>query len=81
MEQGQILERMNEISAAAKGRMNKCSGWMSSLMGGAEIDFMTQEEKDERHKLMLLLPTMAEERQAARERIKERIAARRRGKK
>jgi hypothetical protein len=38
---------------------------------------MTQDERKERHELMLALPTMAEEREAARERIKERIRNRR----
>ncbi len=76
----QILARLDEIGAEARSRMVSCDPWLTTAMGGAEIDFMTDDERQERHCLILALPTMAEERQAAMERIQARIAARKTGK-
>jgi hypothetical protein len=72
----EISMRLEEISKAARERMQKCSFEIMGALGGAEIDFMTPEERAERHSLSLLLPNFAEDRLAAKERIKARIADR-----
>lgn len=72
-----IMIRLNELTAAAEERSRRADGLIAATLGGATIDFMTPDERKERHELMLALPTMAEEREAARERIKERIRNRR----
>lgn len=43
---------------------------------GAGIDWLTTEEREQHHALKMSLPTMSEEREAAKARIAERIAAR-----
>lgn len=73
----QIMIRLNELTVLADERSRKCDGLFAALLGGASMDFMTKEELAERHELMLALPTMAEEREAARQRIQERIRNRR----
>lgn len=71
-----IRARLDELSAIAKARKNESDGMFSATLGGAEISFMTPEELQERHALMLQLPTFAEDREEARMRIQARIAAR-----
>lgn len=73
----QIMIRLNELTVLADERSRKGDGLFAALLGGASMDFMTKEELAERHELMLALPTMAEEREAARQRIQERIRNRR----
>ncbi|WP_246262166.1 hypothetical protein [Aromatoleum evansii] len=77
IEPAQIQERLATITAAARERMSQCSADLVGAIGGAEINFMTPEERMERHQLMLMMPTFAEEREAARERIAQRILLRR----
>lgn len=76
----EVKSRLNELTARAKSRMQQCSPDLSGAMGGAEIDFMTAEEKAERHSLLLSLPSTAEEIASAKGRIRMRIEARRRNK-
>lgn len=76
MTNAEILARLDALGEAAKGRMAACSPDFVGVVGGAEIDFMTPDERAERHRLIFALPTMAEERAAARARIAARIAAR-----
>lgn len=71
----EILNRLDALTAAAEARMRQSSTCLVAAMGGATIDFMTPEERAERHELMMSLPTYAEERAMAR----ERLLARRRG--
>lgn len=72
-----IIARLNELGDVASERMRLCAADFSCTVGGAEIDFMTPEERAERHTLMLQLPSYREEAQAARARLQERIAQRR----
>lgn len=69
----EIEEQLDKLSQIAKERMSD-----STILIGhyCEIDFLTKEEKETRHQLILGLPTFAEEREAARLRIKERISKR-----
>lgn len=75
----EINRRIDALSERAKARMAQCDPTFSTAMGGAPIDFMTQDERAELHRLTLQLPSFAELRAQARARIAERIAARRRG--
>lgn len=77
MDQALILAYLDELTRRAEARKARCDGLFSATMGGAAIDFMTTAERSERHHLMLQLPTLAEDREAARVRIQSRIAARR----
>ena len=72
-----IRSRLDAISAEANARMNECDGMFAATVGGAAIDFMTPDERSEFHRLQLMLPTFAEEREAAAQRIRDRICARR----
>jgi hypothetical protein len=72
-------DQLESLTQAAKARMAQCNPGIAGVMGGAEIDFMTPEEKELRHKLLLSLPGSAQLRQEARERIAIRIKQRRRG--
>jgi hypothetical protein len=72
----EIHDRLSVLTQAAKERMDSCTSDMARALGGAEIAFMTSDELAERHRLMLMLPTFAEEAQAARARIQARIAQR-----
>lgn len=69
-------DRLQALTDVARARMAQCSPDLVGAYGGAEIDFMTSEERQERHALLLSLPTFAEEAQAAHARIQQRIAAR-----
>ena len=76
MEIEEIRRRLDVLSEIAKSRRLGCDGIFSSTVGGADIDFMTPEEREERHQLTLLLPTSAEDREAAKTRIQQRIKQR-----
>jgi len=78
--QAYIQYRLEILGKNAHERMSACSPDLVGAFGGAEIDFMTPEEREERHQLMLELPSFAEERLAAIDRIRQRISERRRGK-
>jgi len=66
----EIEERLNSLSEVARERMKGCT----ILVGHyCEIDFLTKEELEIRHELILSLPTFSEEREAAKVRIKERL--------
>ncbi|MYM92598.1 hypothetical protein [Duganella vulcania] len=77
MSTADVKARLDELGDAAEQRMRMCTPDFVSLLGGAAIDFMTPEERAERHELVMQLPTFHEERQAARARIQARIAERR----
>ena len=71
-----IYTRLDELTAIAQSRRYASDGIFSATLGGCDIDFMSTEEKQERHSLLLQLPTSSEDRVAARKRIQARIAAR-----
>jgi len=75
----QVRNCLDVLSRAARERLNRCSSDFIGLMGGAEFNVMTGGERLLRQALLFRLPSFAEEREAATERIRERIAARRRG--
>ena len=77
MTHAEIHARLDELTVIARSRQLASGGIFSATVGGADIDFMTTEERVERHQLMLMLPTFAEDREAARVRIQARIAERR----
>lgn len=77
MDQAHIRARLDELTELARERQGRCDGILAATIGGAEIDFMTPNERQERHELLLQMPTQAEEREAARLRIQARIAERR----
>ena len=79
MARSPALARLDELTRIARTRMASADPWLTTAMGGAEIDFMTPEERAERHQILLGLPTAAEERAAARLAIQARIQARRNG--
>lgn len=74
--EARINERMEALSRAAKDRKPEGFSALMSL-GGATIDYMTSDERTELHLLKMALPTFAEMRLQAAERIQERIRARR----
>lgn len=74
--QARINERMDALSRDAEERRPEGFSPLMSL-GGATIDYMTSDERTELHLLKLALPTFAEMRLQAAERIQERIRARR----
>lgn len=76
MTREQIVARLNVLTEAAKARMRQSDPAVLGAVGGAEIDFMTTEERAERHRLCLILPTQTEEAEAARARIQARIQSR-----
>jgi hypothetical protein len=76
MQIAEIQARLEELTQAAKARRALCAADFACLLGGADIDFMTADERAERHRLVLMLPTRAEEIQAAKARIQLRVAQR-----
>lgn len=77
MTPAEISVRLDEISRPAKERMAQCDGIFAATVGGALIDFMTPEERQEMHELKLMLPSDGQLIQEAKERIRARLAARR----
>jgi len=75
MDVSAITKRMGEISSIASGRMYAAAH--NPNMQYAEILFMSQAEASEFLELRLALPSVGQERQAARERIEQKIKARR----
>lgn len=73
MNKQEIKEQLDKLTQIAQERMKD-----STILIGlyCEIDFLTQEELEIRHELMLSLPTFSDEREAAEQRIKERISKR-----
>ena len=67
MDRQQVVNRMEEIAAAAKVRMEAASHHPDQQY--AEILFMTQEEASEFLELRLSLPSNGQERQEAIERL------------
>lgn len=77
MQHESTYTRIDEIGAIARVRMLQCDPITVAARGGAEVDYMTADELREIHELKMSLPTFGEMREAARERIKARIAERR----
>lgn len=71
-----VHKRIDELSELADQRMRQCDSQLSTLMGGASIDFLDRAERQELHELKLQLPTFAELREQASARIRQRIADR-----
>ena len=67
MDRQQIVNRMDEIGAAAKVRMDAAAHHPDQQY--AEILFMTQEETTELLELRLMLPSAGQERREATERL------------
>lgn len=76
LSQAQVLAQLDILTARAKSRREAADGWFSALLGGADLDFMTSEEKCLRNALLAQLPSAAEEREAAATRIQARLAER-----
>lgn len=77
MSKDDIHSRLNELMAMADARRLSSDVWfLFGSRGGASFDFLTQEEKQERHELILMLPSYGEEATAAKLRIQERIRQR-----
>lgn len=74
-----IRSQLDALTAIARERRLGAAPDFAGAVGGADIDFMTPEKRELRHQLLMQFPTFAEDRAAARQRIAERIAARRRG--
>lgn len=74
-----ILKKIDDISRAARKRMQDASFDIAGAMGCAEVNFMTPEEREQFHQLKMMLPSFAEERDEARKRIAQHIASRGRG--
>lgn len=72
-----IADQLESVTRLAKTRMAECNPGIAGVMGGAEIDFMTSEEKALRHRLLLSLPGAAQLRLEAKNRIAKRIQERR----
>ena len=68
----EIHRQLDVLTAAAESRMRQTSNVIVAATGGATIDYMTPDERAERHALMLQLPSYAEEREAARQRLQAR---------
>lgn len=68
MDRQQVVNRTDEIAAAAKVRMDAAAHHPDQQY--AEILFMTQEEASEFLELRLMLPSAGQERQEAIERLK-----------
>jgi hypothetical protein len=71
-----VHKRIDELSELADQRRRECSSQLSTLMGGASIDFLDRAERQELHELNLQLPTFTELREQASARIRQRIADR-----
>jgi hypothetical protein len=76
LEKTQILQKIDALSAIAAARMSECNPGIAGVMGGAPIDFMQPSERQELHALKLQLPSYAQERAEAKDRIARRIAQR-----
>lgn len=81
LSRAEIELRINLLSDIAAQRMKEASPEFASLMGGAPAAFLTRDEAEDLHQLQLQLqlPTFAELRLEAKERIRDLIIARRRG--
>lgn len=70
----QINNRLEELNAAAEERMEGID--LTSLPNHTSFDFLTEEEKAERHSLILQLPSSGQQIKEAGERIAERVKSR-----
>ena len=73
----EIERRMSALSARAAARQAACCPFANGARGGATIDYMTGQERAALEYLRLMLPLQEELADAARRRLRDRIAARR----
>ena len=71
----EIVRRLDAIQTAVQARMAEAHPDILGLLP-SELDWMTAEERAERHELVLQLPSAGEERIAARARLQAKVAAR-----
>lgn len=69
----QINEQLDAILAKVAART---ADWCPTFLDGNDINFMTPDERTERHMLLQSVPSFGEEALAAKARIRERIARR-----
>ncbi|GLR55178.1 hypothetical protein KYK30_31370 [Shinella yambaruensis] len=71
MTKQELLSRIDDLTRMADARIASCG--LLELHPG---DMLAPDERAEMHRLKMSLPTFAEERQMARDRIEQRLAAR-----
>jgi hypothetical protein len=71
-----INKKLDRLSEIAQDRMSRTD--LTTLPNHTTYDFLTDEEKEERHLLLLQLPSAGEKMVAAQNRINKRIRSRRR---
>lgn len=71
----EVHQRIDEICYEADLRRKRANAELAVMAGG--MAFLTAQESVELHRLKLMLPTFAEQREAAAARVRERIANRR----
>lgn len=76
MKESDILKRLDQLSRWATERMNRED--LTTLPNHTTIDFLTDQERAERHRLLLMLPSSGQKIQEAKHRIADRISRRRR---
>jgi hypothetical protein len=74
-----IRDQLGALTAIARERRLAAAPDFAGAVGGTDFDFMTPEERELRHQLLMQFPTFAEDRAAAQQRIAARIAGRQRG--
>lgn len=73
----EVMRQFNEVCEIGESRMNDAmKGCHSLLFRYSAIDFLNDNEKSLRHKLLLGMTLCINERQEASERLKQRIEAR-----
>ncbi len=77
MARDEITREMEAIGASGKARKEKAYRDSPNATSGAEIDYMTDDEKSRLYELKKMLPSAGEEAQDARSRIADKVAARR----
>ena len=74
-----LLRRIDQLREIADKRKSLASDQFVGLCGGAGIEFLTREERQELHELKLKLPTFSQLRSEAKTRLLQRITSGRRG--
>ena len=72
-DQSEIAKRIDELGAIADKRKSEASDWHVALTGGAGVAYLNPDELAELHELKLKLPTFAQLRGEAKQRIEQRI--------
>lgn len=74
MKKEAIIKRLNELSELAEKRQKEND--LNYLPNHVSFYFLSEEEREDRHNLLLSLPSKGEEIQEAKKRISERIKRR-----